>query len=144
MNKIFRPLLLVAVIAISVRGYAQQLIQPQNDGYKLVENKKLFIGNSLSNLLSQIKLPIKRMAAIAGGEDAASHIYFWFVDNNEYRAFGKRTGKFPIKIDVLITEKDFDCSTQLRPAGQRLDWTKDDEKKYENLTVMNMRVTGSN
>jgi len=143
MKQIIRIFVLLLFCSASLFCRAQQLVQTTNDVYKLVENKQEFIGKPLSNLLAQIKPPIKRVAAMAGGE-APSCFLFWFLSDSEFHARGKVTEKPSIRIYVQVTESNFDWDPLKRPKGHRLDWTKEDEEKYGNLTVVDIRVTGSN
>lgn len=134
-------LLFVFLTAVSCRT---QLVQTVADAKKLEINKDKFINKPLKDLLVQIKPPVKRMAAIPGGTTSASHIFFYFLTDSSYHQYIDKTRKAPIRIDVQVAEGNFEWDPATKEKGHQYDWTKEDKNKYDNLTVINIRVTGSN
>jgi len=146
MKRVFKfSVLFLGVMILGISCKAQ-MVQTVADANKLAENKQEFIGKPLENLLKEIKPPIKRVRAIAGGGgEFNSFVFLYFVNDSEYYAYEKQTGKMPTKITVHVAEGSFDWNPFTeKPKGHRYDWTKEDEKKLGKLTVVDIRVTGSN
>ncbi len=142
MRMLFK-ILLLSFVLIAATSCKAQMIQTVNDAKKLEIGKDKFIGKPLKELLAQIKPPVKRMAAIPGGTTSASHIFLYFLTDSSYHQYIDQTGKTPTRIDVQVAEGNFEWNPVTKAKGHQYDWTKEDEKKYGNLTVVNIRVTGS-
>jgi len=137
MKQIFKFLVLPLLIGtISCRA---QMVQTTNDLNKLIINKNQFIGKPLSDLLQQIKPPIKRAMVFPGSIETNS--YFYFVSDSDFHKYWQEEKKTPPHIRVMVKEYNFNWD---KPKEHWNDWTKEDEKEYGNLTVVDIRVTGSN
>ena len=140
--KHLKALFLILIFSATVSCHLQQLVQTSNDAKKIKENEKLFIGKPLKNLLKEIKPEIK----MAYGDPSINiqskvgYFRFKFVDFKQNNSL-KANGKMPVSIIVYVKE-NFDWDFQKRPKGKELQWTKEDEKKYGDLTIVAFRVYG--
>jgi hypothetical protein len=70
-----------------------------------------------------------------------SYIRFKFADiyeENDYRL----KGKMPVTITVFIKVR-FDSDNSHKLPNGKMKWTKDDEDKYSNLTIVKINVYGN-
>jgi len=147
MKQIIRLSVVVIFSMASLLCRAQQLVQTTDDLNKLIANKDQFIGKPLSNLLAQIKPPIKRINALCGEGVSSSFIFLSFMSDSEYVSCKNKTGKVPTRttITIQVAEEHFDWNPAKRAKGHLHDWTKEDAEKLGNLTVVDIRVfVGSN
>ncbi|PWA11560.1 hypothetical protein [Flavobacterium laiguense] len=131
--KIFGILLLL----INYSCRAQQMVQVPNDTYLLKTNDQQFLNKPLKNLLREIKPNIK---SVLGTVDSPSYFIFRFIDIDEFKS-GKAIGKNHLLICVYVKEP-LDWNFDKRPKGKEYQWTKEDEEKYGNLTVIRIKVIG--
>ncbi len=130
------------IFTFNTSCYAQ-LMQTLNDAQKLKENKGSFIGKPLVTLLKEIKPEIKVAFVETDRADGAwSYIMFKFIDSTQFYKY-KKGGKAPLGITVFLKEK-FEIGKPDKPIAERLSWKKEDEKKYGNLTIADIRVYGEN
>lgn len=121
---------------------SQQIMRTLNDAQKLQSNKRFFIGKPLYTLLKEIAPEIKTALVRESSAENLGAFIFRFVDRENQKKYNKDR-KFPLGITVFVKEK-LECNPADKPMGEREKWTKKDEKKYGNLTVMDIRVYGEN
>lgn len=143
MKKLSRIFVLFLIV-ISSSCYAQQIVRTTNDAKKLEFNKNLFIGKSLKILLNEINPKIEMVSANPSNSNQIKLGYFIFRFTNfkTYDSLRIKQKKYPLQIEVFVKEP-FDWNTKTK-ALNKFQWTKEDEKKYGNLTVLNIRVFGEN
>lgn len=117
---------------------SQQLVQIPIDAHKLKQNEQQYFNKPLSNLLKEIKPEIK-MAD--GTLDATDYFTFKFVTYDEYKK-GVEEGKKYTSIYVYVKER-INWKRENRPKDKEFVWTKEDAEKYDNYTVVWMRVIGN-
>jgi len=109
---------------------------------KLKMNKQQFINKPLKILLSEIKPKIKN----ASGDPSVNwkvrpgFFRFQFVMQQQNDSL-KAVGKMPVTILVYVKE-NFDWDFKKREKRNEFSWTKKDEEKYGNLTVIGLRIYG--
>ena len=122
--------------------YSQQMVQTNIDAKKLKMNKQQFINKPLKILLSEIKPKIKN----ASGDPSVNwkvrpgFFRFQFVMQQQNDSL-KAVGKMPVTILVYVKE-NFDWDFKKREKRNEFSWTKKDEEKYGNLTVIGLRIYG--
>jgi len=117
------------------------MMRTVSDAQKLKTNEQLFIGKPLKTLLKEIKPEIKMVFVESKRADGAlSYIVFRFVDRQTWqKEYGE--GKTPLGIRVFIKEH-FEWDKTDKSPAERLSWTKEDAKKYGDLTIVAIRVYG--
>ncbi len=134
--------ILLLILLISSAGCSQQMVKVIQDAPKIKTNEKLFIGKPLHVLLKEIKPAIK----MAYGDPSINiqskvgFFHFNFTNHKQYDSLSV-DGKMPVTIIAYVKE-NFDWDYKTRPKGKEFDWTKEDEKKYGNLTIVAFRVYG--
>lgn len=124
----------------------QRLVVKVNDLRKLETNKNNFIGKPLKNILSEIKPKIKfvygnpenNSGHITGG----TYLAFYFVSKEIGK---KRINRNDIPSHLTI-------NFQLEPKNNRTPlpkegltkWTKNETKKYGDMIIQNIYVSGEN
>ena len=139
MKNIFCVLLFVSIF-ISNSCSAQQIVEKPSDAKKLEVSEKKFFGHPLKILLNTIKPQIKRVLISPGGGETNSFFVFYFVDDQEYSNLRKEN-KIPVSIRVYTKEK-INWNASDKPKSQWWTWNENDVKKYENLTIKAIRVSG--
>lgn len=140
--KYYKNILTILLLVITTSCYSQHLVKTVSDAPKIKANEKTFIGQPLKDLLKEIKPQIK----MAYGDPSTNinsqvgYFRFTFVDQKQKNNL-KLKGKTPVTIIVYVKEY-FDWDFKTRPKGNEYTWTKEDEKKYGNLTVVGFRVYG--
>jgi len=113
---------------------AQEMVQTTNDVYKLKTNEQQFINKPLKNLLKEIKPAIKN---VLGTRDNPSYFVLYFISRDEVNH--KVKGRKYISLVVYVKEP-LDWDFNKRPQGKEYLWSKEDVEKYENLTVIRIKV----
>jgi hypothetical protein len=113
---------------------AQQLVQTPNDANKLKTNEQQFINKPLKILLKEIKPEIKNVLGTIGDP---SYFAFNFISREEIKQ--KVLGRKRINLYIYVKEP-LDWDFNKRPKGKEYLWSKEDVEKYENLTVINIKV----
>ncbi|MGI8584699.1 MAG: hypothetical protein ACR2KX_21125 [Chitinophagaceae bacterium] len=115
-----------------------------NDAQKIKANEKQFINKPLKDLLKEIKPQIKRVTANPSKniQSSVGYFIFNFVDSKQKDSLRAKE-KIPVTIVVYVSEY-FDWDFQKRKKGKEFVWTKEDEEKYGDLTVVGLRVYGEN
>ena len=124
---------------------AQPIMKTVNDSQKLVENEQSFVGKPLSFLLQNIGPDIKTVMAQSDKtheNDLGGVFSFRFVEPAVYDSC-RRKDVSPLAIMVYVKEP-FEWIYTSRQKGKERSWTKEDEKKYGNLTVAGIRTYSKN
>lgn len=141
MKSLLRISAFACLLAIYSSCYSQQIMRSVGDAQNLLSKKRLFIGQPLSTLLKEIKPEIKMVFAEGNRADGAlSYLVFNFVDREGQKKYTKE-GKKSLRITVFLKER-FVWSKSDKPVAEGEKWTKEDAKKYGNLTVVDFRVSG--
>jgi hypothetical protein len=132
----------LVLVLITNTGCTQKMVQVPSDAKKLMENKDLFIGKPLKELLNEINPKIKRVIATPSNniQSYMGNFRFNFMDNEQVNK-SRSKNKVPITIVVFVKEY-FDWDFHKRPKGKQTVWTSDDVKKYGDLTIVGFRVYG--
>ena len=117
---------------------AQQMVLTPNEAYKLKTNEQLFLNKPLKNFLKEIKPEIK---FVIGTVDYPSYFSFRFITRGELSP--KSIDDKILGVYVYVKEP-LDWNFDKRPKGEEYQWTKEDVKKYGNLTVIRIKVIGKN
>ncbi len=131
--------LILFLLIINNNCYAQKLVNTPSDAKKIKENQHLFINKPLKILLNEI-VPQIKMASGNPNSSSVGYFNFKFVEKKQSDSI-KLKGKTPVTIIVYLKEP-FEWEYKKRPIGKELAWTKEDEEKYGNLTVVAFRVYG--
>lgn len=131
------------ILFLSPSCFSQQLVKTVNDAQKIKANEEQFINKPLKELLKEIKPPIKHVSASPSKniQSNVGYFIFNFVDSNQKESLRSK-GKTPVTLVVYVKEY-FEWDFQKRPKGKETVWTSEDEKKYENLTIVGFRVYGN-
>ena len=114
------------------------MMRTVNDAKKLRINEKQFIGKPLKKVLKETKPEIKMVfVEPSRPHGAASFFMFRFIDREEERQYNKE-GRTPLSVMIFVKEK-FEWDDMAR-----IQWTKADVKKYQNLTVAYIRINDKN
>ena len=141
MRYLFKTIAIIFLLTTNFCCHYQQIMRTVKDAQKLQTNKKSFIGKPLKNLLKEVGPEIKMVFVEPDRADGAlSYIMFKFVDREGQKIYN-REHKIPLGITVFVKEK-FEWDKSNKPLAEREKWTKEDEKKYGNLTVLDIRVYG--
>lgn len=133
-------MILFLIILSSCACNAQKLVQTIGDISKIQSNKDRFINCPLKYFLDEIGPPIKRVTASPSlnNNEFVGRFTFHFKDDKEISSL-KSKGKFPTTIMVYVKE-NFDWDYHKRTKGKETVWTKEDAKKYGNLTVIGFQT----
>lgn len=116
------------------------MVLTASDIKKLKENEPRFIDKPFSKLLKEIKPAIRMVSAQSHRPDGMpGYIILRFIAADEY--YRAKNGNDYFKITVFIKE-NFDWDRSLMKPHEIYDWTKEDEKKYGGLTVVDFWVSG--
>lgn len=121
-----------------------QMMRTLNDAQKLKINEKEFIGQPLKTLLKEIKPEIKMVSAnpSTSNQVRLGYFIFRFVDAQTYDSSLAKQ-KYLLQITVFVKEP-FVWNKNNKSLNERFKWTKNDEKKYGQLTIVGIRVFGEN
>ncbi|WP_156522641.1 hypothetical protein [Arachidicoccus ginsenosidimutans] len=121
-----------------------QLMQNLNDAHKIADNKNQFIGKPLKYLLREIKPDIKMVIPGEGNNYKPSSFSFLFITKKQYEEYSTKKAT-PLTIKVMVKE-NFKWDWKERSAQEKKEflWTKADDKKYGDLTIVYINVYGSN
>jgi hypothetical protein len=101
-----------------------------------------FIGQPLSVLFKEFKSSIKLVFPEGGHQERLAHFTFFFSSKKVFDKY-QRQDKFPIHITVFLKETfKWTWEGRDRSLEHYLDWLKEDEEKYSNLTIVGIRVSG--
>lgn len=129
----------ILVLLINTGCKAQQVIQTVKDVPLLKTNEQQFINKPLKNLLKEIKPAIKN----AGASNEVGHQYFSFKFRT-LEQINKNEGSYEDKVSLYVYVKEIiDWKWEERKKGKELEWSKEDAKKYGNLTVIRIKVIGN-
>ena len=129
---------IVFLLAITTSCHSQKIVQKTSDAKKLESNKSQFIGRPLKDLLKEIKPKIETALGSPGTSEQAGFFNFYFTPKAEYDKY-RAENKFPLTIKVYIKES-FDWNRKEKTKDDWLNWTKEDEEKYGNLTIVDIKV----
>jgi len=132
--------ILLLVIATSSR--AQKMVQKTSDARKLEINKNQFIGKPLSILLKEIGPRIETALGSPGTNERPGFFNFYFATKAEYDKY-RTQDKFPLTIKVYIKES-FEWDKKGKTKEDWLNWTNEDEEKYGDLIVADIKVYNEN
>lgn len=135
--KIMKNTLKIFAILFLLINYgckAQQMVQATKDLHLLKNNEQQFINKPLKNLLKEIKPEIKNVLGTIGDP---SYFAFNFISRDEIKR--KVIGRKHINLYVYVKEP-LDWDFNKRPQGKEYLWSKEDVEKYENLTVIRIKV----
>ena len=120
----------------------QKLVQTPKDILFLCRDEERFLGKPLGKILNEIKPSIKYAFGAPGEGVRPNVFYFFFVPRNIYFQY-RQQDKFPLTLRVYVKE-DFEWyeSRQKLEKSKRHEWSKADEKKYENLTITKVSIGG--
>ena len=118
------------------------MVQETSDAKKLEINKVQFIGKPLKDLLEEIKPKIETALGSPGSNEQAGFFNFYFAPKAEYDKY-RAENKFPLTIKVYIKES-FDWNRKGKTKEDWLNWTKEDEEKYGNLAISDIKVYNEN
>lgn len=124
--------------AITVSCYSQQMVQSQQDAKKLEINKEQFIGKPLKDLLKEIKPKIKTALGAPGSSELPSFFNFYFTAKKDYDKY-RAKNKFPLTIKVYV-KGTFEWDKRGKTKDNWLDWTKQDEERYGDLIIADVKV----
>jgi hypothetical protein len=137
-----RPLFNIAIftfsIIISTSCYAQQMVNKTSDTKKLEINKTEFVGKPLKELLKEIGPKIETALGSPSSSEQPGFINFYFTQKKDYDKYRKQN-KFPLTLKVYV-KGDFDWNKKGKTNEDWLNWTKEDEKKYGELIVLDIKV----
>ncbi|MCD0476179.1 hypothetical protein LPB87_17435 [Flavobacterium sp. EDS] len=128
----------ILFLLLSYGCKAQQMVQTPNEAYKLKENEQQFLNYPLKNLLKEIKPEIK---FVIGTVDYPSYFSFRFITREE---LSRKSIDDKILGLYVYVKEPLDWNFDKRPKGEEYQWTKEDVKKYGNLTVIRIKVIGKN
>lgn len=113
-----------------------QMVQTTKDIYLLKKNEQQFIGKPLRDLLKEIKPEIN--TGSASNEEGYQYFSFRFRTMKQWK---KNEGSYEDRVLLVIYVKEpIDWKWEKRPKGNELIWTKEDAEKYDNLTVVRIKV----
>jgi hypothetical protein len=138
MKQSFKILTFVILFIASASCYAQQMVRKTSDAKKLEINKSEFIGKPLKNLLKEIGPTIATALGSPGSTEQPSFFNFYFSQKKEYDNYRKQN-KFPLTIKVYVKE-NFEWNKRGKTREDWLNWTKEDEERYGNLTILDIKV----
>ena len=139
LSRIFFCTLLIAIISSCK---AQKMVQKTSDAKKLEINKNQFVGKPLSILLKEIGPKIETALGSPGTNERAGFFSFYFASKGEYDKY-RAQDKFPLTIKVYIKEI-FEWDKKGKTKDDWLNWTREDEEKYGNLIVADIKVYNEN
>lgn len=116
---------------------AQQLIQTTKDVNQLSINSQHYINRPLKELLREIKPQIK--SAWGNNEGGNQFFSFKFIDQDEIKRKSIKDNSVGLYVYV---KENLDWDFDKRVRGKEYLWTKEDIKKYGNLTVIRIKVIG--
>ncbi len=141
-SQIIKCVILIFLLTVSICCYAQQMVQTPKDLFIVCQKDEQFIGKPLKTLFMEIKPPIKLVLAEGGWVERAPRFTFFLTSKQVYDKY-RRDDKFPIRITVFLKETfEWTWEGRNRTREHYLDWTKEDEEKYRNLTISAIRVSG--
>ena len=138
LSKIFTLLFLPGVIFCQ----AQKMVQKTSDAQNLERNKNQFIGKPLKDLLKEIKPKIETALGSPGTNERPGFFNFYFAPKEEYDKY-RAQDKFPLTIKVYIKES-FEWDRKDKTNDTWLNWTKEDEEKYGDLIIADIKVYNEN
>lgn len=128
-------ILVLALLMINI-GCKAQMIKTTKDIYLLKTNEQQFLNKPLKDLLKEIKPEIKT----ADGNIGEGYQYFSFRFRTREQ-WKKNEGDWEDRVTLYVYVKEpIDWKYEKRPKGNELVWTKEDAEKYENLTVVLIKV----
>lgn len=133
--------LLICFYTLGLNSQAQQLVQTPKDLGLLCRDEEHFIGKPLKILFSELKPEITLVLAEEGGLERAPMLIFFFVTKSIYTNYRKQD-KFPIRLRVYLKEPFTWWEGRKRGRENFMVWKKEDETKYEGLTVRAINVAG--
>ena len=138
LSKIFIALMLISTTFC----YHPKLVQREMHIQRVVENKELFIGKPLNNLLKEIKPSIKRVTASPSNnvQSSVGYFIFNFINENQ-KEISRAKNQIPVTMVVYVRE-NFDWDYQKRKKGKETIWSSANIKKYGKLTVIALRAYG--
>ena len=110
-----------------------------DDAHKIESHKQKFIGKPLIYLLREIRPQIKMVTIRESSIHGLGAFIFKFVDSNEIKSYNKAK-KYPIRITVFVAGKVKNKTNQSLYEKEK--WSKEDERIYGNLTIVNVAVFG--
>jgi hypothetical protein len=122
--------------------HAQKMVQKTNDAKKLEINKNQFIGKPLKDLLKEIKPKIETALGSPGTNERPGFFNLYFASKSEYDN-DRAQDKFPLTIKVYIKES-FEWDRKDKTKDTWLNWTKEDEEKYGDLIIADIKVYNEN
>ncbi|TCN60023.1 hypothetical protein D0809_08835 [Flavobacterium circumlabens] len=128
----------ILLFVINFNCKAQQMVQTQDDIYKLVSNEEQFLNKPLKNLLKEIKPEIQSAFGVKVPKGYPCYFMFSFNSSHELKQKmieGKFTGLY-----VYVKEPVDEWDNGKRPQEIEFEWTKKDVEKYGNLTVIKIQV----
>lgn len=141
MKIVFKTFIAFLMLFTSVCCKAQ-LVQTVDDVKKIETNKQQFIKKPLEKLLKEIKPEIKIAYGHPSTYESLGYLRLFFVDTATYNQYASKN-KTPVGL-VIRLGGNFDWNPATKPKNKKFSWTKEDEKKYGKLTVVDIRVTGAN
>ncbi len=129
---------IVFLLVITASCHSQKMVQKTSDAKKLEINKNQFIGKPLNVLLKEVGPKIETVLGSPGSSERPGFFNFYFTPKAEYDQY-RAQEKFPLTIKVYIKES-FEWNKKGKTSDDWLKWTKDDEEKYGNLIVSDIKV----
>ncbi|OMQ09092.1 hypothetical protein [[Flexibacter] sp. ATCC 35103] len=131
--------LAILLFLINYNCTAQQMVQTTKNVYLLKTNEQQFLNKPLKHLLQEIKPEIK--TADATNDDP---IYYFSFKFRTLKQRKKNEGNKEDRVSLYVYVKTpIEWKYEDRPKGNELMWTKEDVEKYGNLTVIRIKVAGS-
>lgn len=133
-----KTLLKISAIVFLLINYSckAQMVQTTKDVYLLKANEQQFINKPLKDLLNEIKPKIR--TGSASNEGGNQYFSFKFRTMEQGK---KNEGNWEDRVSLYVYVKEpIDWKWEKRPKGNELLWTKEDAEKYDNLTVVRIKV----
>lgn len=141
-NHFFKIALFFSLATTQIDSSCQQLVQNPKDLLLVCAQDEHFIGKPLKVLFDEFKPAIKLVFPEGGHQERLAHFTFFFSTKKVFDKY-RRQHEFPIHITVFLKETfNWTWEGRDRSLEHYLDWLKEDEEKYSNLTIVGIRVNG--
>lgn len=113
------------------------MVETTSDVFKLEENKEQFINTPLKDLLKKINPEIKTAVIFDNGESSV----FIFRLTSLYKQKDEPI-VHGLSLLVFVKQK-IPSNWKGRGEGSELNWTESDTRKFDDFTILNIRVASS-
>lgn len=136
--KIILKTFIILFLFANISCKAQQMVQTQDDIYKLKANEEQFLDKPLKNLLKEIKPEIQSAFGVKVPKGYPCYFMLSFISSKE---LGQKMTEEKFKgLYVFVKEPVDEWDNGKRSQETEFKWTKKDVEKYGNFTVVKIQV----